>query len=299
MSTKIEWVRNQDGSQGKSWNPVTGCTKVSPGCKNCYAERMARRQVAMGLARHERGSENDDTWTAYSNAIDPDTGRWSGEITCRYEELDAPLRWKKPRRIFVCSMSDLFHRDVPTHFIARVWDVMRQCPQHTFQILTKQSGAMLSILLDWDIVLPNVWLGVSIENSDYLWRIDELMKCPAAVRFVSAEPLLGDIDLCFPEPLTGNEHSYLGTDSVIDKLDWIIVGGESGPGARPMDPNWARGIRDQCVAAGVPFFFKQWGSAKPDVLEARRWLHAGWNPDERKHGRLLDGRTWDQMPEVR
>ncbi|AJA43370.1 hypothetical protein VC60_gp69 [Mycobacterium phage Sbash] len=318
--TKIEWTRSDDGTPGATWNPVTGCTKVSAGCDNCYAEKIAHRFAGT---------------TAYPNGF---------EVTLRPERLDQPLRWKRPRRIFVNSMSDLFHDDVPESFIGSVFDVMAKCPQHTFQILTKRHARMRSLLTKWatqvpdDLPqykaafrahqgvwamvrqwpLPNVWLGVSTENQRSAdIRIPALLDTPAAVRFISAEPLLGPIDL-HADPI--------GKDSVfwIGHLDWVIVGGESGPGARPMHPDWARSLRDQCRIAGVPFLFKQWGEYRPvdpdipdnrctsdylvtDTAVVRIADHTGPAPDgfatvrrvgKKRAGRELDGRTWDQYPEV-
>lgn len=248
--TKIEWVKNSDGTQGKSWNIVTGCTKISLGCKNCYAERMAKRQVAMGLTRHERGSDNDDTWIAYSNAIDPDTGRWSGEITCRHDKLDVPLHWKKPRRIFVCSMSDLFHEDVPDRFIFDVFRTIDITPEHTYQILTKRPRRAYTLMVKGYLAAPlpdNVWLGVSVENQAAAdARRQDFEATPAAVKFVSYEPALGPVDW------TGWEF-----------IDQLIFGGESGPGARPAHPDWFRNARDWAEGHGIARFFKGWGAWKP------------------------------------
>ncbi len=230
--TGIEWT-------DATWNPVTGCTKVSPGCKNCYAERLAIRLRAMGSQRYENGFR----------------------VTLQPDQIELPLRWRRARRIFVNSMSDLFHEDVPVAYIRKVFQVMAQADWHVFQILTKRSQrlAKISSTLPWP---TNVWQGVSVESTRYLSRIGDLTQVPAAVRFISIEPLLGPIpDL----PLQG--------------IQWVIVGGESGPGRRPMSPEWVRMIRDQCVRARVPFFFKQWGGRTP-----------------RTGGRMLDGRLWDDMP---
>jgi len=231
-NSSIEWT-------DATWNPLTGCTKVSPGCKHCYAERMAKRLQAMGRPNYANGFE----------------------LTLHEDKLEEPLSWRKPRTVFVNSMSDLFHHDVPDEFIQRVFAVMRQASWHRFQVLTKRSGrlARMSNEIDWP---ANVWMGVSVENADYLFRVDHLRQAGAAVKFVSAEPLLG--------PLSGLD---------LTGIDWVIVGGESGPGARPMRPEWVTDIRDRCVAAGVAFFFKQWGG----VNKART-------------GRVLEGRTWDEMP---
>jgi protein gp37 len=230
--TRIEWTE-------MTWNPVTGCTKISPGCKHCYAERMAKRLKAMGNPRYPAGFE----------------------IRLHEDLVDAPKRWRKPKRIFVNSMSDLFHDSIPEDYIGRIFDSMSQCPQHVFQILTKRSVrlANLAPTLRWT---PNIWMGVSVENTEVTTRIDDLRQVPARVRFLSCEPLLGPLNAL---PLEG--------------IHWVIVGGESGSGARPMHPDWARDIREQCRAAGVPFFFKQWGGVRKDLA-----------------GRLLDGRTHDDMP---
>jgi protein gp37 len=228
----IEWT-------DATWNPVTGCTKISPGCKNCYAERLAIRLRAMGNPRYRDGFA----------------------VTLHEDQLSLPLRWTRPKRIFVNSMSDLFHEAVPDDFIRHVFEVMRATPQHVFQVLTKRSDrvAELAPSLPW---APNVWQGVSVETAHYVSRIHDLKSIPAAVRFLSVEPLLGPIHLL---PL--------------DRIDWVIVGGESGGGRRPVNLEWVREIRDQCLSANVPFFFKQWRGRTPK---------AG--------GRLLDGRTWDEMP---
>lgn len=219
-STKIEWTE-------KSWNPLTGCDKVSPGCKNCYAERMARRLKAMGQPNYRNGFE----------------------LTLQPQILNHPLRWKRPSVVFVNSMSDLFHPAVPFDFIAEVFHVMRQAHWHTFQVLTKRSSRLLRLsnAIDWP---KNVWMGVSVESADYLYRIGNLSRVCAAVKFISAEPLLG--------PLPKLD---------LDGLDWVIVGGESGPGARVMEAEWVLDIRDQCTQANTPFFFKQWGGGIKNVLE--------------------------------
>ena len=230
----IEWT-------DATWNPVTGCTKISPGCKHCYAERLAVRLQAMGNPR-------------YRNAFD---------VTLHPDQIELPLRWRRPRRIFVNSMSDLYHEAVPDEYIQRVFDVMVRAEQHVFQVLTKRSERLPEIArrLPWP---PNVWQGVSVENADYVARIADLRQVPAAVRFLSVEPLLGAIPKL---PLDG--------------IHWVICGGESGHERRELSPEWARLIRDQCVRMGVPFFFKQWGG---------RTSKSG--------GRVLDGRTWDQMPPI-
>jgi protein gp37 len=232
--SNIEWTES-------TWNPVTGCSKVSPGCKHCYAERMAKRLKAMGQANYERGFQ----------------------VSLHDHALELPLGWKKPQTVFVNSMSDLFHDRVPEVFIRRVFDVMHRASWHTFQVLTKRAERLetLGRKLDWP---PNVWMGVSVETSRYLYRLDHLRRTPACVRFISFEPLL--------EPI--REIDFGG-------IHWAIVGGESGPGARPMDESWVVEIRDQCLAACVPFFFKQWGGT-----------------NKKRAGRLLDGRTWDEQPRL-
>lgn len=234
MSTTsgIEWTRS-------TWNPVTGCTKVSPGCKRCYAERMCTRLQAMGQPNYSRGFR----------------------LAVHDHMLGLPLTWKKPRLVFVNSMSDLFHDEVPVQFIEQVFDVMRRAHGHTFQILTKRSGRLLE--LDQSIEWPeNVWMGVSVETLSYSYRISHLQETHAPVKFLSLEPLLGAMP-----------HLELRG------IDWVIVGGESGPGARPMQEAWAVDIRDQCQAAGIRFFFKQWGGSS-----------------RKSTGRMLQGRTWDEMP---
>ena len=233
--SSIEWT-------GATWNPLTGCTKTSPGCKNCYAERMSRRLQAMGQRNYINGFA----------------------LTLHEHMLDIPLRWRKPRRIFVNSMSDLFQEEVPVSFIWKVFAVMQRASQHQFQILTKRSErlAFLSNQLPWQ---SNIWMGVSVENDKYTYRIDHLRETGAHIKFLSLEPLLG--------PLSRLD---------LSGIDWVIVGGESGPRARPMDPAWVRDIRDQCLAAGVPFFFKQWGGKRKS-----------------KTGRELDGRIWDEFPGVK
>ena len=220
-------------------NPTTGCTKISAGCKHCYAETMARRLQAMGVQKYEDGFS----------------------LVVHESALDAPMHWNKPRTVFVNSMSDLFHRDVPDDFIERVFEVMVQCPKHKFQVLTKRAGRLqrLSRKLPW---ARNVWMGVSVEDSRQLNRIESLKTTGAGTKFLSLEPLIG--------PLPGLQ---------LAGRSWVIVGGESGPKARPMEPAWVFDIRDRCSDAGVPFFFKQWGGK-----------------NKKKTGRLLEGRTYDEMP---
>jgi len=230
--SSIEWTES-------TWNPITGCTKISSGCKNCYAERMAKRLHAMGQKNYRNGFK----------------------LTCHPESLDLPLRWKKPQIIFVNSMSDLFHKDVPLDFISRIFDVMSQASHHRFQVLTKRSQRLLRLnsKLTWP---ENVWMGVTVENAECAFRIDDLRQTGAAIKFISFEPLLGSLP-----------------DINLEGIDWVIVGGESGPRARLMAPDWVIDIRDQCVAADVPFFFKQWGGV-----------------NKKRAGRTLGDRTWDEMP---
>jgi protein gp37 len=228
----IEWTE-------ATWNPVTGCVKTSPGCQHCYAERMALRLKGMGQPNYARGFK----------------------VTLHPHALRLPLSWKKPQMIFVNSMSDLFHEDVPLDFIQQVFDVMRRANRHTYQVLTKRSERLveLDVNIDWP---PHVWMGVTVENADYAYRIDHLRRTRAAVKFVSLEPLLGPIPNL---DLAG--------------IRWAVVGGESGPGARPMDPKWVTDIRDQCLRADVPFFFKQWGGV-----------------NKKKAGRHLEGKLYNGMP---
>jgi protein gp37 len=237
----IEWTES-------TWNPTTGCDRTSPGCDNCYALTLAKRLKAMGVEKYQNDGDERTSGPGFALTVHPDA-------------LDIPFGWKQPRLVFVNSMSDLFHPDVSQEFIERVFEVMRATPRHTYQVLTKRSKRLqeMASILEWP---DNVWMGVSVESARYRFRIDHLRDVPAAVRFVSAEPLLGslgDVDL---------------TD-----IHWVIAGGESGAGARPMDISWGRELRDQCLASGVSFFFKQWGGRTPK---------AG--------GRELDGRTWDDRP---
>ncbi|WKZ37559.1 MAG: phage Gp37/Gp68 family protein [Anaerolineales bacterium] len=230
--SKIEWTES-------TWNPLTGCTKISPGCKHCYAERMAKRLHAMGQPNYANGFK----------------------LTMHPQALEKPLEWKTPQVIFVNSMSDLFHKDVPLEFVQSVFDVMKRAHWHQFQVLTKRSERLLELSpqLEWT---ENIWMGVSVENADYTFRIDHLRKTGAKIKFLSVEPLLG------PIPKMN-----------LKGINWVIVGGESGPGARPLEREWVVDIKNQCVRAKVPFFFKQWGGVQ-----------------KKKAGRLLDGKTWDQMP---
>lgn len=311
MTTTIEWTE-------ETWNPTVGCSRVSPGCDRCYAIGVAHRAMQPaheGLTIRRPGERTD----------------WTGEVRCLPERLDVPLRRRSPTMYFVDSMSDLFHPDVPDEFLAQVWGKLAVTPRHTYQILTKRPQRMAAFMqaavARWGegtlCVLPNVWLGTSIESDRYAFRADHLRATPSAVRFLSLEPLLG--------PLPSLE---------LAGIDWVIVGGESGPGARPMHPGWVRDIRDRCVAAGVPFFFKQWGAWVPggsglrpreqvwthrvakdgtfrprpsrdvlvaeveqslaEVAEGKPYPDSGWygmsRVGKKAAGRVLDGRTWDEMP---
>jgi protein gp37 len=232
-TSNIEWTE-------MTWNPVTGCTKISQGCKHCYAERMATRLHAMGSERYRNGFR----------------------LTLHHDLIELPKTWKKPRVVFVNSMSDLFHEDVPADFIRRIFETMEACPQHTFQVLTKRSERLrkLGPSLSWP---SNVWMGVSVENAPATKRIPDLLSVPGQVRFLSCEPLIGPLE-----------------DLPLNGIHWVIVGGESGPGARRMNPEWAKSIHRQCRQAAVPFFFKQWGGVRKDMT-----------------GRMLYGRTYDEMPQ--
>jgi protein gp37 len=230
--SNIEWTE-------MTWNPVTGCTKISPGCKHCYAETMAKRLVAMGAPRYANGFK----------------------VTLQDDLVDLPRKWKAPRKVFVNSMSDLFHPDIPLDFIQRVFKTMNECPQHVFQILTKRADRLLEVAsaLRW---APNIWMGVSVENQNYAGRVRLLQRVPAHVRFISVEPMLGPIPTL---PLRG--------------IHWVIVGGESGAGARPMKVEWVHNVFRQCRDRDVAFFFKQWGGVQKHVT-----------------GRKLFGRIYDEMP---
>lgn len=232
--THIEWTE-------ATWNPVTGCSKVSAGCKNCYAERMAGRLASMGNIRYRNGFG----------------------VTLHKDLLDAPRKWKAPRIIFVNSMSDLFHEDVPIDFIERAFKTMNECPQHTFQILTKRSKRLREVANRF-LWTQNIWMGVSVEDSRVYDRITDLGTVQSHVRFLSCEPLIGPTE-----------------DLPLDGIHWVIVGGESGPGARPMDEKWVISIKDQCKRAGVAFFFKQWGGAQ-----------------KHRYGRKLDEKTYSEMPNL-
>lgn len=251
QSSTIEWTQ-------ATWNPVIGCRKVSAGCAHCYAERMAARLAAMAEADAERGYGGRKKH--YLRVINQ-RGRWNGDVFCDHEALDIPKRWRTGRNVFVNSMSDLFHDDVDESFIEKVFRTMVDCHQHTFQILTKrpERAADMSSRLPWP---ENVWMGTSVENAAVTSRVKHLKRTRAKIKFLSVEPLIGRIRRL---PVSG--------------IDWVIVGGESGPGARPMEEDWVLEIQERCQAAEVPFFFKQWGG-----------------PNKKKTGRLLKGETWDEMP---
>jgi len=235
LKSSIEWTES-------TWNPITGCNKISPGCKFCYAERMAKRLKAMG-------SEN------YKNGF---------KLTLQEHALTLPLTWKKPQTIFVNSMSDLFHKDVPVSFVKKTFDVMNKADWHRFQVLTKRSDVLLKLNseLNWT---KNIWMGVSVENQDYTFRVDDLRQTNAHIKFLSIEPLIGRIN-----------------DLDLANIDWVIVGGESGPGARPIEEEWVVRIKDICKEAKVPFFFKQWGGV-----------------NKKKNGRTLKGKIWSEMPKLK
>ena len=242
----IQWTQN-------TWNVITGCTKCSPGCAHCYAMPFAHRMAAMGQAK-------------YAGATKKANGQivWTGQMRLHEKALELPQRWKQRRRVFVNSMGDLFHENVRLPWIFMIFGAMQKAPWHTYQVLTKRSDRLLrmNLLLPW---IPCIWMGVTVENKDFQFRIDHLRQTSASVKFLSLEPLLG--------PLPNLN---------LEGIHWVIAGGESGPCARPVNTEWLRDIRDQCIAAGVPFFFKQWGGRKKKAA-----------------GRTLDGRTWDEMPVAR
>ncbi len=241
--SSIEWTE-------ATWNPVVGCSIISPGCTNCYAMRMARRLEAMGQPKY-----------VGTTRISGGKAKWNGIIRLDEASLRIPENWKTGRMIFVNSMSDLFHDNVPDEFIESVFRTMRSTPQHNYQILTKRAERLEKVA--GDLIWPeNVWMGVSVENSDYQYRIEHLRRIDAAVKFLSLEPLIGPLN-----------------NLNLTKINWVIAGGESGPGSRPMQPNWVRSIRDQCIEFGVAFHFKQWGGV-----------------NKKRSGRELDGRTWDEFP---
>ncbi|MCK1698780.1 phage Gp37/Gp68 family protein [Bradyrhizobium sp. 144] len=242
-NSPIEWTE-------ATWNPVGGCSIVSPGCTNCYAMRLARRLEAMGQAKY-----------AGTTRVSGGRAKWNGKIVLDEAALEIPLKWRHPKIIFVNSMSDLFHEKIALDYIERVFGVMHQARRHTFQVLTKRAKRLADVAhrLPWP---DNVWMGVSVESEEYVDRIDYLRSTPAFIKFLSLEPLLGPLD-----------------NLKLSGIDWAIAGGESGPAARPMNPDWVRSIRDQCVANGTAFHFKQWGGVQ-----------------KKQTGRMLDGRTWDELP---
>jgi protein gp37 len=306
MTSKIEWT-------DETYNPVVGCTKISSGCENCYAERMAKRLAGMSRAKR-RGGEDPGKLAYYEQAEG-----WDGPVIVP-EALEEPLHWRKPRHVFVCSMSDLFHEDVPFWFLRNVFDTMAMSPRHTYQVLTKRPDRMLEFLSrEWPIhvrqerdlgiheyvddvrkklneILPNVWLGVTIENQQCAdERRDSFEATPAAVKFVSHGPALGNVNW--------DDWEF---------IDQLITEGESGPGARPMHPDWARNDRDWCQDNGVAFFFKQWGAWGPDTKVWKRGIPTHqfdtgrdvlqryipvYRAGKKANGRLLDGREWNEMPE--
>lgn len=241
--SSIEWT-------DATWNPVAGCKVLSPGCTNCYAMRLASRLDAMGMAKYAGLTRRSGNRTV-----------WTGKVRLDHEALQAPLSWSKPKMVFVNSMSDLFQDAVPAEFIAAVWNVMQLTPRHIYQILTKRPDRMVEIANRLP-TLPNVWLGVSVENANYIPRLDQLRCVRSTIRFVSFEPLLGSVK-----------------QADLRDIDWAIVGGESGPSARPMNAAWVYEIRHACEKSGTAFFFKQWGGK-----------------NKKKMGRTLDGRTWDEFP---
>ena len=373
--SKIEWTE-------ATWNPFAGCSKVSPGCKNCYAIRDAHRLS---------NNTNEKIRKKYEGTVTPDGKNWTGKMNLDEEALLLPLRWTKPRKIFVNSMSDLFHENVPDEWIKKVFTVMALCPQHIFQVLTKRPERMKAYFEkqkdEWSDLgvseyaediecaafefiykegklkkeleeagwwrdyhyteegkkdgarlyyseieyLQNVWLGVSVEDQKTAnERIPLLLKTPAAIRWLSVEPLLDFVNLtrlqetrfsAGTNALNGTRHNLFSTDTQYSKIDWVVIGGESGHNARSMHPDWVRSIRDQCQAASVPFFFKQWGEWTPrkaicelhgengqeqteELLISGRWAHwrnGQWmcGVGKKKAGRILDGRTWDEMPIVK
>lgn len=320
--TKIEWAE-------KVWNPIAGCTKCSPGCLNCYAERMALRLSAIELSR----TAMQRMKLASPYHIVTDKKGWNGKIATVPSRLEEPLHWRKPRRIFVSSMSDLFHKKVPFEFIDKMMATISLCPQHTFLILTKRADRMLEYftkerMINWNdgtssiinegiFPLNNLHLGVSISTPDEMWKAKELSRIPAAVRWISFEPLLADVGEI---PLSSLREDDNDLEEFGQHIDWVVVGGESGPGARPMGPDLVRNIRDQCIAANVPFYFKQWGRFYPsqngtvavfnkggfqrDPTGKFDWLKGYafeqmMPTSKKKAGCKLDSKEWKQLPERR
>ena len=335
MSTKIPYC-------DETLNVTAGCTKCSPGCENCYAERFAYRLACMGQEKYQKVVKGLPTskpfWKKGFKAA------WTDDIYCDESVLDKPLHWKKPRRIFINSMSDLFHPKVPFEFIDKVFNMMRITPDHTHLVLTKRIKRLSSFIYQAygkNTILSNVHLGISISTQDEMWKAKVLVDIPAAVHFISFEPMLEGIEI--PKEYLGKEietyfgkarekeltaEKFISGDYPDDFIDWVIVGGESGPGARPMHPDWPRSIRDQCVDAGVPFFFKQWGKwgiaeSIPNDLQKRFRVVGGSEPlspntifkifpeheistipmtgwvkvGKKKAGCVLDGREWKQYPQ--
>lgn len=279
----IGWL-NVPGYRPETWNPIVGCSKISDGCRNCYAERMAKRLVSMGVSGYGR---------VVGPTCDREDGKWNGKTHLLFDALEKPTHWKKPRAIFVNSMGDLFHENTESDWIFRVFSVIEECPQHLFIILTKraermQSWVQYSYVDRYGPIPENVWLGVTVENQrNEGERLFQLMNTPAAVRFVSMEPLLEKVVI--QDPFLCHDENCGHARG----LDWVICGGESGPGARPMHPYWVRSLRDQCQTDGVPFFFKQWGDPKPYLKEQ---LDAGYTCSKARGGDVLDGRQWHEWP---
>jgi protein gp37 len=303
-TTKIEWTRGKDGTPGKSWNPVRGCSLVSPGCTNCYAMRQAHRFSGKG-----QPYEGLTKLTSHGPV-------WTGDVRLVPEVLDELRQWSKPCRIFVNSMSDLFHESVPDSFMVKVWQSMCENNRHVYMILTKRPDRMLAWCSRFkNLTQPSnppqhIWLGVSVEDQKSAdERIPLLLQVSAAIRWVSAEPLLGPIDFTnLGEPKRYGAHGWSAiwpNNPLRPCLDWVVVGGESGPRARPLNPVWVRSIRDQCQAASVSFFFKQWGDFSPTVRppSSKHWDAHVFDQSnvvvrvgKKAAGRLLDGRTWDEYP---
>ena len=318
MSTKINWT-------DETWNPIIGCSKVSDGCKNCYAEKMSKRLAGIHKTSYYLNVVKGEHYATPQAKILPE---WSGKTHFQESQLEKPLKWKKPRMVFVCSMGDLFHESVPFEWQFKVFQFIVECPQHTFQVLTKRPDIMKKRIADINfhlkrnypklkIPLQNVWLGVTSENQEQAnKRIPILLQIPAKVRFVSVEPMLGAVDLenleyerafkigllnSFSGHKYTHDNDHLGK---IDKLDWVICGGESGHNARPMHPDWVRSLRDQCKDANVPFFFKQWGEwHESDLQENKGCKTHLWKDGKlmykigkNKAGCLIDGKEYKEFP---